>query len=482
MAISKILHMKDSGNSFHARHLKRALDYVMNPEKTQGGRLVGAINCQADMAFEQMMDTKKQFGKTDKRQGYHIILSFKEDEVEPDRAFEIAQKFVAEYLGDAYEAVFVVHDNTDHVHSHIVFNSVSFVDGKKYRYEKGDWAKYIQPITNKLCQEYGLSIIDVEDGSKEKQHENYKDWSEYREGSFVWADMIKRDLDACILQANDFSGFLELLSEKGYEVKQGKYLAVRPQGMTRFRRCKTLGENYSQEAIVERIAKEDLSFYQSQNEEKQAAIVKCYVKRYRRAKMSGLQKRYYAKLYRIGKLKKKPYSQVWKYKDDIRKMHKLQEEYLFLVNHDIHSAEELVSVISSLTDKRKEVSAEKSRIYKARERSRELFDIADDMKELEPAEKSFLQGDEFFTDEHLQWETLKQKLLSQGYSLEEVEALRKHYKEEYSKACAKERAVFKELNIGKSIWKSLIPDSVSDGKDAQYNKETIRDRKEQPER
>ena len=482
MAISKILHMKDSGNSFHARHLKRALDYVMNPEKTQGGRLVGAINCQTDMAFEQMMDTKKQFGKTDKRQGYHIILSFKEDEVEPDRAFEITQKFVAEYLGDAYEAVFVVHDNTDHVHSHIVFNSVSFVDGKKYRYEKGDWAKYIQPITNKLCQEYGLSIIDVEDGSKEKQHENYKDWSEYREGSFVWADMIKRDLDACILQANDFSGFLELLSEKGYEVKQGKYLAVRPQGMTRFRRCKTLGENYSQEAIVERIAKEDLSFYQSQNEEKQAAIVKCYVKRYHRAKMSGLQKRYYAKLYRIGKLKKKPYSQVWKYKDDIRKMHKLQEEYLFLVNHDIHSAEELVSVISSLTDKRKEVSAEKSRIYKARERSRELFDIADDMKELEPAEKSFLQGDVFFTDEHLQWETLKQKLLSQGYSLEEVEALRKHYKEEYSKACAKERAVFKELNIGKSIWKSLIPDSVSDGKDAQYNKETIRDRKEQPER
>ena len=104
MAISKILHMKDSGNSFHARHLKRALDYVMNPEKTQRGRLVGAINCQADMAFEQMMDTKKQFGKTDKRQGYHIILSFKEDEVEPDRAFEITQKFVAEYLGDAYEA------------------------------------------------------------------------------------------------------------------------------------------------------------------------------------------------------------------------------------------------------------------------------------------------------------------------------------------------------------------------------------------
>jgi len=480
LAISKILHMKDSGNSFHARHLKRALDYVMNPEKTQRGRLVGAVNCQADMAFEQMMDTKKQFGKTDKRQGYHIILSFKEDEVEPDRAFKITQKFVAEYLGDAYEAVFVVHDNTDHVHSHIVFNSVSFVDGKKYRYEKGDWAKYIQPITNKLCQEYGLSIIDVEDGSKEKQHENYKDWSEYREGSFVWADMIKRDLDACILQANDFSGFLELLSEKGYEVKQGKYLAVRPQGMTRFRRCKTLGENYSQEAIVERIAKEDLSFYQSQNEEKQAAIVKCYVKRYRRAKMSGLQKRYYAKLYRIGKLKKKPYSQVWKYKDDIRKMHKLQEQYLFLVRHKIESAEELVSVLDNLTDKKKEASKEKSKTYKAKERFKDIFDKAEQIRELDDAESCYQSGDTFFEDEHNAWERLNTELLAQGYSVEEVESLRKKYESKYAQDCKAERAVSKELSLGRSIWKELTVSASAEEK--QYDKETIRDRKEQPVR
>ena len=478
MAISKILHMKDSGNSFHARHLKRALDYVMNPEKTQRGRLVGAVNCQADMAFEQMMDTKKQFGKTDKRQGYHIILSFKEDEVEPDRAFKITQKFVAEYLGDAYEAVFVVHDNTDHVHSHIVFNSVSFVDGKKYRYEKGDWAKYIQPITNKLCQEYGLSIIDVEDGSKEKQHENYKDWSEYREGSFVWADMIKRDLDACILQANDFSGFLELLSEKGYEVKQGKYLAVRPQGMTRFRRCKTLGENYSQEAIVERIAKEDLSFYQSQNEERQAAIVKCYVKRYRRAKMSGLQKRYYAKLYRIGKLKKKPYSQVWKYRDDIRKMHKLQEQYLFLVRHKIESAEELVSVLDNLTDKKKEASKEKSKTYKAKERFKDIFDKAEQIRELDDAESCYQSGDTFFEDEHNAWERLNTELLAQGYSVEEVESLRKKYESKYAQDCKAERAVSKELSLGRSIWKELTVSASAEEK--QYDKETIRDRKEQP--
>ena len=480
MAISKILNMKDCGGHFHGKHLKRSLDYVMNPEKTQDGRLVGAINCQVDSAFEQMKATKRKFGKVDKRQGYHIILSFKEDEVNPETAFEITRRFVEEYLGKSYEAVYVVHDNTAHVHSHIVFNSVSFVDGKKYRYEKGDWAKYIQPITNKLCQEYGLSIIDVDDGSKEKEHESYKDWSEYREGSFVWADMIKRDFDACILQANDFSGFLELLSEKGYEVKQGKYLAVRPQGMTRFRRCKTLGENYSQEAIVERIAKEDLSFYQSQNEERQAAIVKCYVKRYRRAKMSGLQKRYYAKLYRIGKLKKKPYSQVWKYRDDIRKMHKLQEQYLFLVRHKIESAEELVSVLDNLTDKKKEASKEKSKTYKAKERFKDIFDKAEQIRGLDDAESCYQSGDTFFEDEHNAWERLNTELLAQGYSVEEVESLRKKYESKYAQDCKAERAVSKELNLGRSIWKELTVSASAEEK--QYDKETIRDRKEQPVR
>ena len=480
MAISKILNMKDCGGHFHGKHLKRSLDYVMNPEKTQDGRLVGAINCQVDSAFEQMKATKRKFGKVDKRQGYHIILSFKEDEVNPDTAFEITRRFVEEYLGKSYEAVYVVHDNTAHVHSHIVFNSVSFVDGKKYRYEKGDWAKYIQPITNKLCQEYGLSIIDVDDGSKEKEHESYKDWSEYREGSFVWADMIKRDLDSCILQAGNYEQFLELLSDKGYEVKQGKYLAVKPQGMTRFRRCKTLGDMYSDEAIRERIEKEDISFYREQQKEVQPVLCKCKVRRYRRAKMSGLQKRYYAKLYRIGKLKKKPYSQVWKYRDDIRKMHKLQEQYLFLVRHKIESAEELVSVLDNLTDKKKEASKEKSKTYKAKERFKDIFEKAEQIRELDDAESCYQSGDTFFEDEHNAWERLNTELMAQGYSVEEVENLREKYESKYAQDGKAERAVSKELSLGRSIWKELTVSASAEEK--QYDKEIIRDRKEQPVR
>ncbi len=458
MAISKILYMKDCGGHFHGKHLKQALDYVMNPEKTQNGRLIGGMNCQPETAFKQMMDTKKEFGKVDKRQGYHLILSFKEGEVSPDTAYEITQKFVKEYLGSLYEAVYCIHDNTDHVHSHIIFNSVSFVDGRKYRYEKGDWARDIQPITNRLCEEYGLSTIDI-GGGKDEDRDYYKEHNDYRDGKFVWDKMIVRDLDACILQAGDFDEFMELLRDKGYEIKQGKHLAVMPPGMGRYRRCKTLGDDYTEESIRRRIMEEDLSFYRS-NKEFKPEIVKCYVRRYKRARLTGLQKRYYAKLYRIGKLKKRPYSQVWKYKNDIMKMEKLQQQYLFLVRHDIHSMEELASTVVNLTDKRKESSAEKSRVYRARQRCKSLFDIAGQMDDLQSAENSFQMGDKFFTEEHQLWMELEAKLNEEGYSYEEIKWLREYYREQIAYASNKERASTKELSLGKAIWKDMVSEET----------------------
>lgn len=482
MAISKILYMKDCGGHFHGRHLKSALDYIMNPEKTQDGRLVGGINCQPDNAFEQMKDTKRKFGKIDKRQGYHLILSFKEGETNPDMVYEITRRFVEEYLGKQFEAVYCVHDNTDHVHSHIVFNSVSFVDGHKYRYEKGDWARDIQPITNRLCEEYGLSTIEIE-GDKDATHEHYKEWNEYRDGKFVWSDMIVRDLDSCILQATDFDGFLELLKDKGYEIKQGKYLAVKPPGMGRYKRCKTLGENYSEERIRARITEEDLKFYQEQKKEFEPQLVKCYVKRYRRAKMSGLQKRYYAKLYRIGKLKKKPYSQVWKYRNDIKKMQKLQEQYLFLVRHEIHNVVDLAATVENLTDKKKDASKEKSRVYHSKEKCSSIFELADAMQEIAPAENSYQKGDIFFEEEHQQWILLSQQLENEGYSLEEAEQLRAYYREQFSQVSRKEKAVFKELNLGKGIMKDILKDEDDRSREYEPSKDkTIERDKKQPVR
>ena len=169
--------------------------------------------------------------------------------------------------------------------------------------------------------------------------------------------MIKRDIDACIMQAATYDSFLEMLSGMGYEIKnayrsEGKYLAIKPMGLTRFRRCKSLGEDY------------------------------------KRAKLSGVQKRYFARLYRLGLIKKRPYSQAWKYRDELRKMQKLQEDYLFLVRHDIQTAAGVAAIAESMTDKKKDTSRKKSRIFKERAKMKPLFDMVSEMIELEEIRKN----------------------------------------------------------------------------------------------
>ena len=174
--------------------------------------------------------------------------------------------------------------------------------------------------------------------------------------------------------------------------------------------------------------------------------------------MSGLQKKYYARLYRIGKLKKKAYSVAWKYKDEIKKMHKLQEQYKFLVRHDVHSLEELVLVLDNLTDKKKEASAEKSRVYRANHKNKELYDIAEQMTELIECEHSYQNGDTFFEDEHKRYHKLESLLGDKGYSYEEVIQLKEHYHRETVRCKELETAVSKEIRVADSIRNDYVAD------------------------
>ncbi len=477
MAISKILYIGDCGAGYAGKHLKQALDYIAEEQKTGKGQWVSALNCQLDNAYEQMRRTKETFGKTDKRQGYHLIISFAEGEIDAETAFEVIGRFAKEYLGQDYEAVYSVHDNTDHIHGHIIFNSVSFRDGRKYRYEKGDWAGKIQPITNRLCEEYGLSTIEISE-DRVRPSENYKEWNDFRDGKFVWSDMIKRDIDACILQAATYESFLSMLSEMGYEIKnayrnEGKYLAIKPMGLTRFRRCKSLGENYTEERIRERIRTEDLSNYQPMTKKDAPQIKRCMVKRYKRAKLSGIQKKYFARLYRTGLLKKRSYSQAWKYRDDIRKMEKLQEEYLFLNRHDIYTVADVALTADSMQGKKKETSREKSRIFKERARMKPLFDAAEEMSELQDCENCYRRGETLFEKEHERWQELNKKLEKEGYSPERLESLKQHYRSEIALVREKEKAVAKEERIARRILKELLAES--EARETDKKKEETRD-------
>ena len=463
MAVSKILCIGSCGSGYPGKHLRQALDYIAAPEKTGNREWVAALNCQKDDVYGQMRRTKAAFGKLDKRQGYHLIISFVEEEVEAATAFEIIGKFADEYLGKDFEALYAVHDNTEHIHGHVIFNSVSFRDGKKYRYEKGDWAEKIQPVVNRLCEEYGLSTIDIS-LDRERTPEKYKEWNDSKNGSFLWKDMIKRDMDACIPQSPSYESFLAMLSEMGYAVKNayesdGKYLSVKPAGMTRFKRCKSLGPDYTRERIRERILTENLSQYQPESKTA-PRIMRCRVKRYRRAKMSGIQKRYFARLYRTGLLKKRPYSQAWKYIDDIRRMKKLQEDYLFLNRYHISSTADLSGTAEILQGRKKEASRRKRQVRKERARFKPLFDAADEMRELQECGDCYSRGETLFEPEHKRWQELNRMLSKEGYTPKQLEVLRQHFDAETAAAGREERKAAFEERTASRILKECMVDSV----------------------
>ena len=452
MAVTKVLNIGDCGNGYHGKHLKAAIDYIKNEEKTDGGRLVGGINCQPDFAYDKMKNTKVKFGKTDKRQAYHFIISFEEDNIDDDTAFKITERFAKEYIGDDYEVIFSVHNNTKHKHGHIIFNSVNIKNGKKYRYEKGDWAKYIQPLTNSLCKEYGLSTIDINYDNKEKD-ERYKEWNTYRDGKFVWKDMVIRDVDSCILQASTYDTFLEMLKEKGYKIKQGKYMAVLMPGMKKYIRLDKIGDEYTRENIIKRIINESIADYKSDKVNSEPKIIYCRFKRYRRAKLTGIQKKYFAKLYRTGKLKKRAYSQAWKYRGEIRKMHKLHEQFSLLSKYGIASITELTEARNVLDDRRKSINRKISAVRRAEKAAENLFETVDVIKELAESENCYVRGDEFFKEEHEKYTQLISEISSQGYTVEEVINLKEYYKSQYVKLRNKLKDVRKELRIADNLIK-----------------------------
>ena len=339
LAITKIRYIGESLRT-PGKYLRASIRYITKPSKTENGRYVGAISCLADSAYEDMLETKRMFGKEDKRQAYHIIISFNEGEITPDKALRFMYRFVSDYLQDEYECIFAVHTDTEHVHGHLIFNSVNKITGKKYRYKKGDWEAKIQPITDRLCMEFGLKTLSY-DRDASKPERTYSHPGERKGQNMVWSEMIRRDVDAAILLESDIDGFLKNLEGRGYEIKQNKYISVRPPGMERYRRLATLGEDYTTDRILERLVRETMRTRKSVAPKILRVTIPYHL---RRTKLSGLQRQYFRRLYETGKLKKRPYSQAWKYREEIRTFRRLQEDYLFLARNEIHSYEDLVEI------------------------------------------------------------------------------------------------------------------------------------------
>ena len=352
MAITKILNIQESEGRNPASHLKNALEYIQNPDKTEECILVGGINCLPDTAFEQMEETKNIFHKTGKRQGYHVIISFSpEEKVTAEQAMYVLEHFAKDVLGDDYEAVYAVHTDREHMHGHLIWNSVSMTTGKKYNSPKGNWKNHLQPITNKYCDELGLSIMPAEYSRNPKNISRDK-W----EKEMSMKEIILRDAKMCAYAAGNVEHFKYLMKRLGYVFKKDAWMEVQAPGFRYYHKLAKLDEMFSEDMLRHYVDMPWMAkpyFYSSD------------IRGLHRAKLSPFQKKFYAKLYRLRVVEQKRFVVGGaKYAEDLKRFHQLQDEYLLLVNNDIKSIVELVDFISEKEDRIQQIEDRQKEIYR----------------------------------------------------------------------------------------------------------------------
>ena len=352
MAITKILSIMESEGRNPASHLKNALEYIQNPDKTEECVLVGGINCLPDTAFEQMEETKNIFHKTGKRQGYHVIISFSpEEKVTAEQAMYVLEHFAKDVLGNDYEAVYAVHTDREHMHGHLIWNSVSMTTGKKYNSPKGNWKNHLQPITNKYCDELGLSIMPAEYSRNPKNISRDK-W----EKEMSMKDIILRDAKMCAYAAGNVEHFKYLMKRLGYVFKKDAWMEVQAPGFRYYHKLAKMDEMFSEDMLRHHVDMPWMAkpyFYSSD------------IRGLHRAKLSPFQKKFYAKLYRLRVVEQKRFVVGGaKYTEDLKRFHQLQDEYLLLVNNDIKDVAGLVKYWSEQQEKMQRIDDRQQEIYK----------------------------------------------------------------------------------------------------------------------
>ena len=352
MAITKILNIMESEGRNPASHLKNALEYIQNPDKTEECVLVGGINCLPDTAFEQMEETKNIFHKTGKRQGYHVIISFSpEEKVTAEQAMYVLEHFAKDVLGDDYEAVYAVHTDREHMHGHLIWNSVSMTTGKKYNSPKSNWKNHLQPITNKYCDELGLAIMPAEYSRNPKNISRDK-W----EREMSMKEIILRDAKMCAYAAGNVEHFKYLMKRLGYVFRKDAWMEVQAPGFRYYHKLAKLDEMFLEDMLRHYVDMPWMAkpyFYSSD------------MRGLHREKLSPFQKKFYAKLYRLRIVEQKRFVVGGaKYTEDLKRFHRLQDEYLLLVNNDIKSVVELVDFIGEQEEKIQQIEDRQHEIYR----------------------------------------------------------------------------------------------------------------------
>ncbi|WP_419518038.1 relaxase/mobilization nuclease domain-containing protein [Gemmiger sp.] len=383
--------------------LDRAVDYVMNKEKTTAVSLQDAIDyaanrdkteqscfessfaCTLETAFEDMRQTKERWHKLGGVQGYHLVQSFAAGEVTPELAHQIAQELAERVLGGQYEYVIGTHLNTDHIHSHIVWNSVSRIDGKKYHSNGKTYVTQIRAVSDELCRKYKLSVIDTE--KSDDVAKPYVEWLAEKNGQPTWRTAIRQDVDDAIRQSLTWRQFLTVLAKKGYEVSMGrKYPVLRPPGKERFVRFKSLGTRYTPEAIQTRILyPQTLRPYVRKPPTVQRGRLHSNSKP--RRKLTGLRALYYRYLYELGALPRKPRYPSYAVRQDVRKLDQRIRQMESLSRNGIDTLAQLETHQQNLQTKIGQLLTKRKQLPKTAEADAQREQISSAIRQLRQEER-----------------------------------------------------------------------------------------------
>ena len=319
--------------------LQDALDYAANRDKTEQSCFESSYACTLETAFADMRQTKEQWHKPGGVQGYHLVQSFAADEVTPELAHRIAKELADRVLGGRYEYVIGTHLNTGHIHSHIVWNSVSWIGGKKYHSNGKSYVTQIRAVSDELCRKYKLSVIDTENSNHVAKP--YAEWLAEKNNRPTWRTAIRQDVDEAIQQSLTWRQFLTVLDRKGYEVRMGrKYPVLRPPGKERFVRFKTLGKRYTPEAIQTRILyPRSYRPYVENPPTIKHGRLRSGKKPCR--KLTGLRALYYRYLYELGALPRKPRRPSYVVRQDAYKLDQRIRQMEFLSRNNIDTLTQL---------------------------------------------------------------------------------------------------------------------------------------------
>ena len=404
MAITKILY-RNGG-------LRQAIDYITNPSKTDEQLLTDYVRCDPGYAAQQMMDTKRALGKTDGRQCYHIIQSFKPDEITQELAHEIAKQFAAEHLS-GYEAVIATHVDKAHIHSHIVFNSVNAVTGKMYHSTRENYYQQIRTISDMLCREHGLSVIME---GKPSKAVSYIEWLRQSKGQPTFRSMLEADLRDAIADANDLGHFFLLMEHKGYEIHHGNRLGFRLRGQERYMYPERKNAAFSEENIERAIAG---NLAEIEAGTRPAFIPRPKAQPYRpHPKYKGFLALYYHYCYLLGRIEKRQYPprMTPHLRRELMKAETYKARLKFLQENNITTADDLTACMQRAENAVAQLAKQRTILNVLKKKRKKLFDALATEESLAVSKALYEEGLSGMETEYAQYAEAKAVLDACGIS------------------------------------------------------------------